>query len=180
MSLIGDWSANAINDKLVLFNRYIEKDTAFHCGTFSVGLVTCKTVEVDSHVAGNHKVIHNRYIKKVVAFHCFHYSSITEFKEVDWSSFEITENYWVPETFSVVLVTCKRVQVNYHVAGNDKVIHNRYTEKFFSFYCLHYSSFTYIKKEVMNQFWNNWEILSSRDSLLGGSLLVREFKSILM
>ena len=35
--------------------------------------------------------------------------------------------FHVPETFSVVLVTCKTFQVNSHAAGNDKLLFkNRY------------------------------------------------------
>jgi hypothetical protein len=40
-----------------------------------------------------------------------------------WSYFERTEKYWV----SVVLVTCKTVQVNCFAADNDKPLPNRYT-----------------------------------------------------
>ena len=66
------------------------------------------------------------------------------------------------ETFSVILVTCKIVQVNPHAVGNDKQLPNRYTEKVVSVHGLHDFSITYIKG-VMILFLLHKETFRSRD-----------------
>ena len=81
--------------------------------TFSVMLITCKTVPIKFLTTDNDKQLPNRYIqRRLLQFHCFHDSSITYIRALMilfWKNYEIN---WVQETFSVVLVRCMIVQVN--------------------------------------------------------------------